>query len=132
MIRRTLRISFVVVLAASLMASLTTPASAHANLVKCNIKNHEVFRVGHMPHRIVGHFAEELDPARSWMQVFEGVADHGLVTEHQKSKVSFKHPKVITVKLPKLHPLKYYLIWYTHSLQDGHYAAGVVYFRVKR
>jgi methionine-rich copper-binding protein CopC len=105
-------------------------ASAHANLISANIKNHEVFRYGHTPHQIVAKFAQELDPAKSWMAVFEGVADHGLVTEHQHSKVSFKNPKVMTLTLPKLQPDKYYLIWYTHSLEDGHYAAGVVYFSV--
>lgn len=108
------------------------PAVAHANLVSSNIKNHQVFRQGHAPRQIIARFAEQLNPDHSWMAVFEGVGDHGLVTEHTKSKVSFAHPKTMTLKLPRLRPLKYYLIWYTHSLQDGHYAAGVVYFSVRK
>jgi methionine-rich copper-binding protein CopC len=64
------------------------------------------------------------------MKVFEGQADHGLVTEKQSSVVSYKNPKVMTLQLPKLQPEKYYLIWYTHSAADGHFAAGIVYFQV--
>ncbi len=127
------RLSSFLMCAAMALAVFATPipADAHANLVRCNIRDHQVFRVGHVPHKVVAHFAEALNPDHSWMQVFEGVADHGLVTEHQKSHISFKNPKVMTLKLPKLKPLKYYLIWYTHSAVDGHYAAGIVYFTVK-
>lgn len=106
-------------------------ASAHANLINANIRNHEVFPRGRAPHTIIAKFAEELDPGKSWMAVFEGVADHGLVTDHEHSIVSFKRPRIMTLKLPKLRPERYYLIWYTRSLQDGHYAAGVLYFSVR-
>jgi len=106
-------------------------ASAHANLVRCSIKNNQIFQVGHTPSRITGYFAEELDPAKSWMAVFEGQADHGLVTEKQHSVVNYQNPKEMTLNLPRLGKEKYYLIWYTHSTTDGHYAAGIVYFQVK-
>lgn len=132
MVHRLLRGAFIVCTAALLMASATTPVLAHANLIRCNIRNNEVFHAGHVPHKIVAHFAEDLNPDHSWMAVFEGVADHGLVTEHQESVISFSNPREMTLKLPKLQPLKYYLIWYTHSEQDGHFAAGIVYFRVKK
>lgn len=107
-------------------------ASAHASLVSSNIKNYQTFKYGHAPKSIVGHFAEQLDPGKSWMAVFEGVADHGLVTEKQHSVVNFKTPTVMTLALPKnLAKDKYYLIWYTRSAVDGHYACGIVYFQVK-
>ncbi|HEV3313023.1 MAG TPA: copper resistance protein CopC [Chloroflexota bacterium] len=131
MFRRTALITTVSVLFFALIVA-PVPALAHANLVSCNVKNNEVFTVHSAPKRIIGHFAQALNPDHSWMQVFEGVADHGLVTEHQKSQISFTNAKVMTLKLPKLQPLKYYLIWYTHSAQDGHFAAGIVYFRVKK
>jgi methionine-rich copper-binding protein CopC len=130
--RRVVRSVFAVLLTGLLVAGATGSASAHANLVGCNIKNYQVFHVAHAPHHIVATFAEELDPAKSWMAVFEGVADHGLVTDKTKSVVSFSHPKVMTLKLPRLIPDKYYMIWYTHSAQDGHYAAGIVYFSVRK
>lgn len=132
MIRRCIFVASLLIV--SIFAGLGTskPALAHANLVSCNIKNHAVFKIGHVPKQIIGHFAEDLDPAHSWMQVFEGVADHGLVTEHQHSVVSFSNQKVMKLKLPKLQPESYYMIWYTHSAQDGHYAAGIVYFSVKK
>ncbi len=132
MTRQLFRAVFAVLLTACVVAGATGSALAHANLVKCNIKNYQVFHTAHAPHHIVGKFAEELDPAKSWMAVFEGVADHGLITDKTKSVVSFKNPKMMTLKLPKLLPDKYYMIWYTHSAQDGHYAAGIVYFSVKK
>ncbi|MDQ2741639.1 MAG: hypothetical protein M3Z66_04995 [Chloroflexota bacterium] len=109
-------------------------ASAHANLLRATIKNNEVFKVGHTPKVLQGFFAQDLDsnPNRTWMAIFEGVADHGLVTEKQHSVVNFRNPKEMTVKLPRLAPDMYYIIWYTHSAVDGHYAAGIVYFSVKK
>lgn len=107
-------------------------ASAHANLIKANIKNNQILKVGHVPTKIVGTFAQDLDPKHSWMAVFEGVADHGLITEKEKSVVNYKSPEHMTLKLPKLAVDKYYLIWYTHSAVDGHYAAGILYFQVKK
>lgn len=123
-------------LSAALPLAAILPASgvafAHANLISANIRNNQVFRYGHAPHQIAAKFAEELNPDKSWMAVFEGQADHGLVTEHQRSKVSFKHPDMMTLNLPsKLGREKYYLMWYTHSLVDGHFAAGILYFQVR-
>lgn len=118
--------------AAVLACALSTQiASAHANWLHGNLKNNQVFKVGHTPKQLRGFFAENLDPKKSWMAVFEGVADHGLVTEKQRSVVNYKNPKEMTLNLPKLARDKYYLIWYTHSATDGHDAAGVLYFRVK-
>jgi methionine-rich copper-binding protein CopC len=116
-----------------LLAAGTGTVSAHASLTSCSIKNNQVFKVGHTPKMITAFFAEDLDPNRnrSWMAVFEGQADHGLVTEKQQSVVNYKNPKEMTLQLPKLGKEKYYLIWYTHSAADGHYAAGIVYFQVK-
>jgi methionine-rich copper-binding protein CopC len=108
-------------------------AFAHANLTHATIKNNQVFRAGHTPKQVVGTFAERLDPnpTKTWMKVFEGEADHGLVTEKQHSTVNFRNPKQMILPLPRMGKGKYYLIWYTHSAEDGHFAAGIVYFSVK-
>jgi methionine-rich copper-binding protein CopC len=110
---------------------LPTAALAHANLTSCSIKNHETFGAAKAPHSIIAGFAEELVPKKSWMAVFEGDADHGLVNEKTTSVVNFKKPKQMTLKLPKLHRGPYYMVWYTISADDNHKAAGVVYFSVK-
>ncbi len=108
-------------------------ALAHANLVHCSIHNNQTFRASHVPKTVTATFAEDLVPGatRSWMAVFEGEADHGLVTEKEHSVVSFKNPKQMVLRLPRLRPERYYLIWYTQSAIDHHIAAGIVYFRVK-
>lgn len=126
----------IVAAGAALLLSLVAASSgalAHANLIKSTIKNNQVFKAGHTPKQVVGTFAEELDPSpsRTWMKVFEGEADHGLVTERQHSTVNFRHPTQMTLPLPRLGKGKYYLIWYTHSAVDGHDPAGIVYFSVK-
>ena len=113
------------------IAGSTGSAFAHAGLTSCSIKDHQVFTVAHAPHSITAHFAEPLDPGKSWMAVFEGVADHGLVTEKQHLVVNYKNPRVMTLQLPKLSRDRYYVIWYTHSAADSHVAAGIVYFQVK-
>lgn len=110
--------------------SSTPAALAHASLTRANIKNGAVYHVNTAPKVLQAFFAENLDPQKSWINVFEGVADHGLVNEKTKSVVNFKNPKEMTLQLPKLLPDKYYFVWYTHSEDDGHYAAGVVYFSV--
>jgi methionine-rich copper-binding protein CopC len=120
---------------AGLFALLLTFAStggalAHASLTRANIKNGAVYHVKTAPKTLQAFFAENLDPKQSWVNVFEGVADHGLVNEKTKSVVNFKNPKEMTLQLPTLRPNTYYFVWYTHSEDDGHYAAGVVYFRV--
>jgi len=131
-----MKLKIAAVLAVLLIAGgfSTGIASAHANWLHGNIKNNEVFKYGHTPKEIKAYFAEDLDPNHNhtWMAVFEGVADHGLVTENTKSVVNYKNPKEMTLKLPaKLAKDKYYIIWYTHSATDGHYAAGIIYFSVK-
>jgi methionine-rich copper-binding protein CopC len=103
---------------------------AHASLTHANIKNGTLFHAKTAPKLLQAFFAENLDPKQSWINVFEGVGDHGLVNERSKSVVNFKNPKEMTLQLPKLRPDKYYFVWYTHSEDDGHYAAGVVYFSV--
>jgi methionine-rich copper-binding protein CopC len=116
-----------------LLAANSGLASAHANWLHGNIKNSQVFRLGHTPKVIKGYFAEQLTPGKSWMAIFEGVADHGLVTEKDHSVVNYKNPKemVLNLKHTKLTRDKYYVMWYTQSATDGHYAAGIIYFRVK-
>jgi methionine-rich copper-binding protein CopC len=41
-----------------------------------------------------------------------------------------KKPKEMTLQFPRLRPGSYYFVWYTRSEDDGHYAAGVVHFRI--
>ncbi len=126
-------------LAAAMLAVLlffglsSAGALAHANLTHATIRNNQVFRVGHAPTVINGYFAENLnpDPQQTWMAVFEGVGDHGLVTEHQVSTVNFRNPKEMILRLPRLGKEKYYLIWHTKSAVDGHIAAGILYFQVR-
>jgi methionine-rich copper-binding protein CopC len=108
----------------------TSGALAHASLTHANIKNGAVYHVKSVPKTLQAFFAETLDPKASWINVFEGVGDHGLVNEKTKSVVNFKNPKEMILRLPKLQPDKYYFVWYTHSEDDDHYAAGIVYFRV--
>jgi methionine-rich copper-binding protein CopC len=127
---RLLRAGVVAGVLATAVVGFNTVARAHAYLVGCNIKNHQALTQGQLPEHLTCHFAEELSPD-SWIAVFEGVADHGLVTE-KKSVINFKNPKVMSVQLPHMQPLKYYMIWYTHSLQDGHRAAGILYFSVRK
>ena len=107
-------------------------ASAHANLVKCSIKGGQVFHAGHSPSTIQAFFAEDLVPSQSWISLYFNQEDHGLVNETTKSKVNFQNPKEITLRVPKLDPGLYDLIWYTHSADDGHWAAGNVFFRVTK
>ena len=124
------RLSIAAVAAVVLAAVVgVSSASAHASLTTCSIKNYEVFTVKTAPKTIKAFFAEPLDPAKSWINVYEGQADHGLVNDKTHSQVA--GPKELTLKLPKLGKEKYYMIWYTHSAADGHFAAGIVYFTVK-
>src|SRR5947209_14784484 len=127
---RTLRATVLAVV--TLLAVLPGVASAHANLTSCSIKNGQVFTLAHAPHSISARFAEDLTPnGKSWMSVFEGDGDHGLVNEKTIAVVNYKNPKQMTLKVPALHKGPYYLIWFTVSADDGHKAAGIVYFKVK-
>jgi methionine-rich copper-binding protein CopC len=105
---------------------------AHANLISCSIKNSQTFSVHKAPGTITGTFTEELTPKKSWMSVFEGDADHGLVNETTTAVVNFNKPKTMTLRIKrKWRKGPFYLIWYTVSAVDGHKAAGIVYFKVK-
>ncbi|HLJ67576.1 MAG TPA: copper resistance protein CopC [Chloroflexota bacterium] len=121
-------------LAAVTMLALATTGSAlaHASLTHANIKNGQTFKVGHTPRVLEAFFAENLDPRTSWINVFEGIADHGLVNEKTRSKLNFRNPRELVLQLPKLAADRYYFIWYTHSAEDGHFAAGIVYFTVTK
>lgn len=128
----TKRVVATVAAAFILLISGTGSVSAHASLTRCSIKSNEVFRLGHAPKQVTAFFAEPLDPKLSWIKIFEGQADHGLVTEKDHSTVNFNNPQEMTLPIrEKLLKEKYYLIWYTHSAKDGHFAAGIVYFQVK-
>ncbi len=115
----------------SLVGMNTGVVSAHASLVRASIKPNQIFHVGQTPKMVRAFFAEPLDPAKSFLAVFENQADHGLVTEMQHSVVNFRNPKEMDLPLPKIDKGKYYLLWYTHSAADGHFAAGVRYFQVR-
>lgn len=112
------------------MGATMARVSAHASLVRCSIKNGQVFKVGHTPSMVKAFFAEELTPSQSWITVYEGQADHGQV-EKQHWAVNYQNPKEIDLTLPKLIKEKYYLIWHNQSSVDQHFAAGIVYFQVK-
>jgi methionine-rich copper-binding protein CopC len=105
-------------------------ASAHASLVSCSIKGHAVFHVGHTPRTVQAFFAEDLVPSQSWIAVYFNEQDHGLANEKTKSHINFQNPKELTLQLPALSVGQYDLIWFTHSADDGHWAAGNVFFRV--
>lgn len=127
------RVLIAAVSAGLLVVCVATNAWAHANLTRCSIHNHQAFTAARMPHSITAYFAEPLDPAASqtWMAVFEGDGDHGLVTENQHSVVNYRNPKEMTLRLPRLSKGPYYMIWHTSSAGDGHIASGILYFRVK-
>jgi methionine-rich copper-binding protein CopC len=125
-------ISAVFVVLCLALFSIPGRALAHANLISCSIKNHEAFSLSHAPRTITGTFAEELTPGKSWMSVFEGSGDHGLVNETTTAIVNFNNPKVMTLRMKATwHKGPYYLIWYTVSAVDGHKAAGIVYFQIR-
>ena len=107
-------------LALFLTCLTTTGVLAHASLTHASIKNGAVFHARTAPKTLRADFAENLDPKQSWINVFDGVADHGLVNENTRSVVNYKNPKELVLRLPTLHPGKYYFVWYTRSEDDGH------------
>ena len=50
---------------------------------------------------------------------------------NEKPSSKLVGPNELSLKLPKLGKERYYLIWFTHSAKDNHYASGIVYFRVR-
>jgi methionine-rich copper-binding protein CopC len=109
-------------------------ASAHASLVRCSITGGAVFHKGHTPRTVQAFFAEDLVPSQSWINLYFNEADHGVVVETKPptalSRINFKNPKELILQLPALEVGHYDLIWFTHSADDGHWAAGNVFFRV--
>src|SRR5437773_9198717 len=68
-------------LAGALMLGVAGIASAHASLVRANIKPGQVFAHNAYPRTLTAFFAENVNPKGSWVHVFEGAAtsDHVLV-----------------------------------------------------
>ena len=119
-------------LAATLMLSLTGVASAHASLVRANIKPGQIFAHNAYPRTLTAFFAENVVPKTSWVHVFEGdpKGDHGMVDLGNET-YPFKNPKEITVGLPKGLKGLYTLMWFTKSADDGHIAGNAFTFTVK-
>jgi methionine-rich copper-binding protein CopC len=119
-------------LAGTLVLSMAGIASAHASLVRANIKPGQVFAHNAYPRTLTAFFAENVNPRGSWVHVFEGdpKGDHGMV-EPGSVQFPFKNPKEITLGLPKGLKGLYTVIWFTTSADDGHKAASAFNFTVK-
>ena len=119
-------------LVGTLTLSLAGVASAHASLVRANIKPGQVFAHNAYPRTLTAFFAENVNPKGSWVHVFEGdpKGDHGMV-EPNNVQFPFKNPKEITVGLPTGLKGLYTVIWFTTSADDGHKAASAFNFTVK-
>jgi len=119
-------------LAGTLVLAMAGVASAHASLVRANIKPGQVFAHNAYPRTLTAFFAENVNPKGSWVHVFEGAAtsDHGLV-DRDNVQFPFKNPKEITVGLPKGLKGLYTVIWFTASADDGHKAGSAFNFTVK-
>src|SRR5438034_8085461 len=89
-------------LAGALVLPFTSVASAHASLVRANIKPGQVFAHNAYPRTLTAFFAENVNPKGSWVHVVEGdpKRDHGLV-DRDNVRFPFKNQKEITVGLPK-------------------------------
>ena len=119
-------------LAGTLTLSVASVASAHASLVRANIKPGQVFAHNAYPRTLSAFFAENVNPRGSWVHVFEGDAsgDHGMV-DLGNVRFPFKNPKEITVELPMGLKGLYTVIWFTTSADDGHKAGSAFNFTVK-
>lgn len=126
------RLALAIFLTGGLALPFAGVASAHASLVKANIKPGQVFAANKYPRTIVAYFAENVNPSGSWIHVFEGdpAGDHGLVDLNNVS-FPFKNPKEITIGLPKNLKGLYTVIWFTKSADDGHEAGNAFSFTVK-
>lgn len=120
------------VLAGALVLPFAGVASAHASLVRANIKPGQVFAHNAYPRVLTAFFAENVNPQGSWIHVFEGdpTGDHGMVDLGNEA-YPFKNPKEITVGLPKNLKGLYTFMWFTTSADDGHKAGNAFTFRVK-
>ena len=126
------RLIAAVALAALGVLPFAATASAHASLVRANIKPGQVFSHNGYPRTVTAYFAENINPKGSWVHVFEGdpSGDHGLV-DLENVQFPFKNPKEITVGLPKGLKGLYTLMWFTKSVDDGHMAGNAFTFTVK-
>ena len=125
------------VLAAGLLAGTLTPSvtgivSAHASLIRANIKPGQIFTRTTYPRVLTAFFAENVNPKGSWVHVFEGDSkgDHAMV-DLGNVQFPFRNPKEITVGLPKGLKGLYTVIWFTTSADDGHKAGSASNFTVK-
>ena len=119
-------------LAGALALPLAGVASAHASLVRANIKPGQVFAHNAYPRTLTAFFAENVNPKVSWVHVFESdpKGDHGMV-DAGKNSYPFKNPKEIATTLPKGLKGLYTLMWFTQSADDGHWAGNAFNFTVK-
>ena len=119
-------------LAGAVALSAVGLASAHASLVRANIKAGQVFAHNAYPRTITAFFAENVNPKNSWVHVFEGdpAGDHGMVDTGMNT-FPFKNSKEITATLPSGLKGLYTLIWFTQSADDGHKAAFTLNFTVR-
>ncbi len=126
------RLLVVCALSGALAFSFAGVASAHASLVKANIKPGQVFTSSTYPRLLTAYFAENVNPKTSWVHVFEGdpAGDHGLVDLNNEA-YPFKNPKEITVGLPKGLKGLYTVMWFTQSADDGHMAGNAFTFTIK-
>lgn len=119
-------------LAVIIILSVAGIASAHASLVRANIKPGQVYASNAYPRVLTAFFAENVNPKASWVHVFEGdpAGDHGMVDLGNEG-FPFKNSKEITVGLPKGLKGPYTVIWFTKSVDDGHIAGNSFTFTVK-
>jgi methionine-rich copper-binding protein CopC len=119
-------------LASALALSATGLASAHASLVRANIRPGQVFAPSTYPRTLAAFFAENVNPKGSWVHVFEGDprGDHGLA-DTDNVAFPFQNPKEITVGLPRGLKGLYTVVWFTISADDGHKASSAYSFTVK-
>ena len=119
-------------LAGTLVLSMAGVASAHASLIRANIKPGQIFAHNAYPRTLTAFFAENVDPKGSWVHVFERdpKGDHAMV-DLGNVAFPFRNPKEITVGLPKGLKGLYTVIWFTTSADDGHKAANAFNFTVK-
>jgi methionine-rich copper-binding protein CopC len=124
------------VAACALASALALPfagvASAHASLVRANIKPGQVFAHNAYPRTVTAFFAENVNPRGSFLHVFEADprGDHGMV-DLGTDTFPFKNQKEITVGLPKGLKGPYMVMWFTVSADDGHKAGSAYTFTVK-
>ena len=119
-------------LVGTLTLSLAGVASAHASLVRANIKPGQIFARTTYPRVLTAFFAENVNPKGSWVHVFEGdpKGDHAMV-DLGNVQFPFRNPKEITVGLPKGLKGLYTVIWFTTSADDGHKAGSAFNFSIK-